>query len=267
MRQTVRTAIMAVSAQHCEEAKILFAKFTTVPTVGRRTLINDLIIRLKNAGVWQRLDYLHIYAAHASQAGQLNWRNPSTIQATPTSSPTFTTDRGYNGNGSSSYVKTNYNPTTGPGLYTQNDCHLGLWGRSAGAIGGGDLGMRTSSSAAQSMIQVRSATDQILFRPNVNAAPTSVGTTTDATGHHVTRRTASNAGATFQNGVQKQTFTDASVAVANLDFYLGAINTNGTAGVFSNRPYAASHAGASLTDQQIADFYAALQIYMTAVGA
>ena len=52
---------------------------------------------------------LKVQAAHSSQAALLNWVSTSYPSST-VNSPTFTTDRGYAGDGVSSYVASGYVP-------------------------------------------------------------------------------------------------------------------------------------------------------------
>lgn len=246
------------------EAAALFARFTTPPTGERKTLINTLIKALKDGGIWSKLDVLYLTAAADAQAARRNWiadaHNLSTIN-----SPTFTADRGYAGNGSSSYLNTNYNPGDGGShLYQQNNAHMAVWSRTNSDGLFVDLGARAGVSSARSNLLTRSAgVCNILINQDTAGSAASA----DSSGHQVTRRTASNATTVFRDASLLGTGSTASVAPANLNWFMGALNNNGTAAQFSARELAAAHAGASLSDGEITAMRAALSTYLTAIGA
>jgi hypothetical protein len=87
------------------EASALIGRFTADPGAPRRGLIDALIGGLKAAGLWAKIDVLHVYAAHDSQAATLNWLSTS-YTASPQASPTFTADRGYAGDGVGAFINT-----------------------------------------------------------------------------------------------------------------------------------------------------------------
>lgn len=92
------------------DAQAIFGAFTTPPDDTRKGLINAYVLALKAGGVWNSLDGLYVFAAADSQAALINWRNPGTHDATLVNAPTFTQDRGFTGNGTNSYVNSNFNP-------------------------------------------------------------------------------------------------------------------------------------------------------------
>src|SRR5690606_39788847 len=77
-------------------------------------------------GAWGALDGLYVLAAHDAQAARINWKDPANV-ATTINAPTFTADRGYQGDGSSSSLDTNFNPVSASQNYQQDACHLGVW--------------------------------------------------------------------------------------------------------------------------------------------
>jgi hypothetical protein len=94
----------------------------TLPSAGQQAKQNQLIIDLKTAGVWDKLDVYYVFAHDGqSEFGTLNWKNPLLHQATLFNSPTFTANQGFAGNGSSSYIRTNFNPFTNGVNYQLNN--------------------------------------------------------------------------------------------------------------------------------------------------
>src|SRR5262245_5597796 len=56
------------------ETTALLAAMTVQPNAARQTLINDLIYGLKNAGLWIKIDFFYVLAAHDSQAARIGWK-------------------------------------------------------------------------------------------------------------------------------------------------------------------------------------------------
>lgn len=250
------------------EAKALFERFTTPPTAQRKTLINDLIVSLKDAGVWSKLDALYVMAAADAQAARQNWIADQ-YNLTAVAAPTFTTDRGYLGDGVSSYLSTGFNPTSASTPnYSLNDSHTSVWSRTnsqnSAAV---SIGARTTSTTAQSLMIVRTAGDGFIARINQDASTGSSVPNTGSTGHLYSQRTGATAKETFRNGSSLGAATEASAAVPDASIFVMALNTGGSAGNYDARQMASASIGASLSSQQVSDFHTALSTYLTAVGA
>lgn len=108
----------------------------TLPTAAQQAKDNALVVAMKNAGIWARLDrfYNHFTDNSASQFCTLNWINPLVSQATLFNSPTFTNKLGFTGNGTSSYISYNTNLSTLGGQYVQNDATLGGYFSNVSAV-------------------------------------------------------------------------------------------------------------------------------------
>ena len=100
----------------------------TAPSASQQTIQNTLVTDLKAAGVWDKLDVFYVFATDGdSNFATLNWKAPSSHQVTKVNSPTFTADSGFAGDGSSSYLNTNYNPANSGTNYTLNDASISIW--------------------------------------------------------------------------------------------------------------------------------------------
>lgn len=105
----------------------------TLPTPAQQIIQNNLVLSLKAGGVWTKLDVLYIFANDGgSDFGTLNWKAPTLNQATLINSPTFTSNQGFAGNGTSSYIDTNFNPSTQGVNYTLDDASISAYLFSAG---------------------------------------------------------------------------------------------------------------------------------------
>jgi hypothetical protein len=83
----------------------------TLPSAGQQTLQNQLVVDLKNGGIWSKLDTFAVFATDGdSDFALIDWKRLSDYTAF--NSPTFTTNVGFQGNATSSYIDSNYQPVT-----------------------------------------------------------------------------------------------------------------------------------------------------------
>lgn len=99
----------------------------TLPSDSQKTKQNQLVTDLKAAGIWTLLDVFYVFATDgSSDFATINWKTPTANQITKVNSPTFTTNQGFNSNGTSSYLNTNWTPSTATNYQTSNAL-LGVW--------------------------------------------------------------------------------------------------------------------------------------------
>lgn len=93
----------------------------TLPSASVQAKQNTLLAALKTSGVWNKLDVFYCFAQDGSKEfATLNWKSPSANQCTLVNSPTWASNQGFTGNGTSSYIDTNYQ-ATGAQNYKLND--------------------------------------------------------------------------------------------------------------------------------------------------
>ena len=260
MEKTMTEALanLTTSVGYSPEAVALFARMTTQLSVGRKALINDLIVALKAAGVWTKLDVLHVMAAADSQTARQNWLADQ-YNLTPVSAPVFTPDQGYQGDGASSYLSTGFNPATAIApKYSQNDSHHGLWSRTNLLNG---AGASFDSGSGTTWIRRSTTPGQSEGRPQQSATVTVANGSYP--GHSVWSRSAAALWAGYAQGAPGGSGIDASSAVSNAVFRVLAE----AAGGFGSNQIAAMHVGGNLTSTQTAALFSALNTYLTAVGA
>jgi hypothetical protein len=113
---------VAFSAQYQAILAEATAQGYTLPSAAQQAKQNTLLSTLISSGVWAKLDVLYVLANDGgSQFACINWKNPSGTKASLISSPTFTTNLGFNSNGSSSYIDTNFNAATQGVNFTNNN--------------------------------------------------------------------------------------------------------------------------------------------------
>jgi hypothetical protein len=92
----------------------------TLPSSGQQVKQNQLVVDLKDGGIWSKLDTFGVFATDGdSDFALIDWIRLSDYTAV--NSPTFTTNQGFTGDGTSSYIDTNYNPSTSGVNYTLDD--------------------------------------------------------------------------------------------------------------------------------------------------
>lgn len=108
----------------------------TLPSDAQKALQNQLLVNLKTAGVWSKLDTFANFATDGdSNFALIDWKRLT--QYTAVNSPTFTANKGFNGNGTSSYIDTNFNPATSGANYTLNNAsrYVYLYSATVGQTG------------------------------------------------------------------------------------------------------------------------------------
>ncbi len=258
-RRHVGTGTVAAPS-YAPETTAYLAAMAVQPGLARAALLDALIVGLKADGLWAKLDWLMICAAHDEQAGRINAANPAQIASAPVA-PTFTTDRGFTGNGSTQYLNSGFDPASGSQKFTQNDAHMGVW-----------IGTNVQSSAqfdlgnTRATIVTRTSGGLQVRHNNATGVTKALGAATSV-GHSVWTRTGATASEMFKEGASIGTDTAASVNPTTGGFLICAASNSGTPGSFSTRRVQAAHWGSKLASGEVAMIRTRLAAYMSAVGA
>lgn len=227
----------------------LTAAGITDPT--RSSLINDLVVGLKADAVWASLDALWLLANLTGTAARVNMKLPGTYDLSAVNVPTFTTDRGYQGDGSTSYLDT--------GTYisgSQNNSHLGIWSRTAASSASSDIGNSNSLIVALNGGNTAWRTNGATSQSTANPA--------DGTGHFVIRRNGGSTSALFRNGASLGTSGNPSQTPNTTAM---RVLSRSVTVSYSIRQLSVAHAGLSLSDTDVSNLYTRLGTYLTAIGA
>jgi len=241
----------------------LFARFSTPPTAARKALINNLVVALKAAGVWSKMDALYLTAAADNQAAQRNWVADAFNLTEAVAAPIFTADRGYQGNGSTQWIDTGFNPTTAVGpKFTQNSAHQGLWSRTSLLCAAGvsyDAGNANSRIGRRGNVADGLAANAAVW---ANFSANAV-TANSYPGYSVWSRSSAALFETYGAGVDTGGGTTASAALTNANFNICRANSSN----WGTNQIAAFHFGSNLTAAEVLAFNAALYTYLLGVGA
>jgi hypothetical protein len=98
----------------------------TLPSNSQKLLQNQLLIDLKASNIWSKLDTFANFATDAgSNFALIDWKRLTDYTAI--NSPSFILNQGFIGNGTSSYINTNYNPSLNGFNYTQNSAGISTY--------------------------------------------------------------------------------------------------------------------------------------------
>ncbi|MCW5719329.1 MAG: hypothetical protein KIS68_16035 [Bauldia sp.] len=243
------------------EAEAVVTAMAMQPNNARKLLIDTFVGALKAAGVWSKIDAMWVLAAHDEQAARLNWKSPGTFTLTRVNGPTFMTDRGFAGDGSTSYLDTGWDASNDGVQLTQNDAHISSYQRNSSGntfaafvqqTNGSRLGVMNRATANQDKVNVNSTT----------AIPSS-STVGSHPQHMLGRRNDGTNASAVRDGVSMgapEAATSSSPLSTDLSF--------GKAGtLYMSSQMAGGSVGAYLDDTEALAFYNAWRDYMVAVGA
>jgi hypothetical protein len=234
----------------------LIARMAVGPSDTRRELIKDLVSDLSACGVWDKLDALYVFAAHTAQAARLNWKSSVLPDASSVNSPAFEVDRGFTGDGGSSYLDTTVYPSDYV-QYQDDDATLGVYVRTSVSLNVNDIAMSPYSGIATA------AGNNIVVRIN-SSSFVNGSNGGDRTGlFAASRLTGANTAYVYKDGVSAGSGAQSAPLLANTpaQFLRSGLDS------YSTRQLAAGFIGGGLTAQQHADLNTALTIYLTAIGA
>jgi hypothetical protein len=224
-------------------------------------LQNQLVVDLKSAGVWSKLDTFAMFATNGSSNFALvDWKRLS--QYTAVNSPTFTTNQGFTGNGSSSYINTNFNPLTNATQMTTNSSSFGFKIRTGGVSFGVGSGTYFAPNSAGLYINQTAGASTMRSWNNSNSG-INAGVNATRVGLFQTDRNNSANIYHIINGVEIANPTLASSNMPNNNLYLLAANAGG-ATEFQAEQISMAFAGSSFYAQRLS-FYNAVNTYLTSI--
>lgn len=235
-------------------------------SLARLIIVDQFVFAEKATGLWPLTDdYWGFWAENAIQALTSLKRR---VLATAVNSPTFTVDRDYATNGTTSYINLNFTPSSAAISMSANSVHIEVYERTNSSVGNA-LGCGSGANRSFALT-TRSAGNALL---DCNAAQgawtlpvaTSVGLTQGGRNGSLTTDVYG-----AKNGVDMtRTGTPAGVG-ASLpahSIFVGGYNNGGTPVTLKASSYGYAAVGAALNGTQRAARYTNVQAWATAVGA
>jgi hypothetical protein len=230
----------------------------------RMAIVNTFVGADKASGAWGLTeDYCGFWAENAAQAlTSIKQRR----LATAVNTPTFTADRDYTFNGTTSYIDTGFVPSTHAVAMTGSNMRLAVYERT-NRNGSTSIGSYVSATESAFM-RARQTGPAVGFQLSSAAVGVSLPSVTSL-GFTAASRTAAGVFEAYKNGVSLGTVVPASTGTTlpTSGLYVGARNNAGVASEFRSSSAGFACVGASLSSAQEAAQYAAVQAWATAVGA
>jgi hypothetical protein len=196
-------------------------------SAGYLAAVSAFIAGMKADGTWQKLDVFWWYAAENAFQASIDF--VQRLSHMLVNSPTFGALQGYNGDGSTSYINSTYDPVTKGTHYLQNDAMYGVDSPVADSRSSSFF-ILTSSNGGGASNGLGLSSNNTQFNWSCNDSSTSENTTfSTKTGLICVERTAAGSGGNkiYQEGAALGTGTNASGSVTNGNFFVCCSNNNG----------------------------------------
>lgn len=228
---------------------------------GRQTLVDTMITGLQTDGLWSKLDRLWLLAAENTQSAQIDM--VALDQVSVNNAPTFTTDRGYAGNGTNAYLKTGYKPNLGP-KFSLNSAMMSVYQNVANsALTSFACGNATGGNP-NDYLAVKDNNGKISGSINDFAGGGFAITTASALGLFTVSRTGASAVGIYRNGSSLGTTAVSSSAVDS-----GFMELLGSQafGAYTDGRIAMASFGGGFNSTDASNFNSRITTYLTAIGA
>ncbi|MFN4296810.1 MAG: hypothetical protein ACK4FB_08200 [Brevundimonas sp.] len=220
--------------------------------------VRTLIESLMDDGVWAELDALWLHAGHHEQAGRVNLVDPESLRLSPFGSPSFTAYEGFTGNGTTAYLDAGAALST-LANYAQNDACMFAWGMANVASNTAyDIG---TASSIDSALRARTAAGNFAVSAN-SSTGLSGALVGDSLGLFAWDRASSGTVVRYHDGASVASTSNTSTGLGGGNVTVLRSNTS-----YSTRPLGVAGLGGSLGSTKQAALHAALNTYLTAVGA
>lgn len=230
--------------------------------------LNTMVSKLKGAAIWDNLDRIWIFATEDRQHAQICLKTLSTI--TEVASPNWTANQGYSGNGSTSYLNSNYIMSTHGANYVQNNSSFGVYSRTNIAGAYIDIGSYDGGGARRAYFYIRRS-DVPFNNKSISALNTAIDnsasapTVTDSRGLFSLARTISTAYVTYKNGISiGGSSLNSTTLTTNSNFILGLNTSVATLSTPSARQLSMAYFGSGNINQL--SFYNIFQEFATNQG-
>ena len=232
-----------------------------LPSESQQILQDSLVKDLKTAGVWDKLDVFYVFATDGdSDFATLNWKAPSSFQSTKVNSPTFTSNSGFTGDGSSSYLDLNYNPSANKINLDLNNNSIGVYQTNPSAVGV----MISAFDSGSSFFELNNDngnTRIISFNMSTLGDVPSVGANSQD-GLWVSTRNNSSDYSIYRNDLNIASPPRPSIAIPNVNTRILARSNNSFYGAGE---ISMGFVGSYLDSTNVSDFYNAWNSYFTSL--
>lgn len=229
-----------------------------LPSAYCQAVQNDIVVKLKAAGLWSKLDVLYVMDNDASTVdfATLNWVNPLSFQLTLYNSPTWTPKQGITTN-STQYFDTGWIPSSNAVKYKQDNATV--YTRIENFSSGSYLG---TTSGTAGLLHLNTANTVTFYLNSTNPLASTPSTAPTHLGRSFSRTTSTDVnynGITVSPTVVASTRGQVTTGLPTLPILIGR-----SAGTYCPALYKTVFFGEGMTDNEI---YVSTSILMNAYGA
>jgi hypothetical protein len=231
----------------------------TLPSAAQRLLQEQLVIDLKDGGIWDKLDIFYVFATNGdSDFASINWKDPNNFEITEVNSPNFTSNLGFEGDGTSAYLDTNYSLNTN-WINASQDSATAFAYHYADASPQNNFSA-ISFSSANLLINPRNPSNNYALRNNASGLQS--GLFISVVNLHSISRTSSSGYDYYIDGILQTSFTSTSNSVLSTEIQLFA---SPAANIYSNGKASNLGYGAGLDATENDDLSTAWFNYFNAI--
>lgn len=244
----------------------LTTPLSTAQNARLETFIKALKTGLSITNLSDAFDVMYVLGGETAESSLRNLVK-NAHYATAVNSPTFTQYEGFKGNGTSSYIDTNYNTKNEASAASVNSTALGIYSRTDVAEVKADIGAVTTATGAYgSMIMTRNILNEFIGAINMQNTGGTVGTNTNSTGMYILSRLLGTEFKGYKNKVAIGTPTRNSVLIEDAELFILCRSLGIVPNLFSNRQISFAFLGKGLNEAQAGVVTDAVEAYMDANG-
>jgi hypothetical protein len=244
-----------------------FITASGITSATQKNAVNQLVIDLKTAGVWNNINALYPFVGGTASSHSYNLKNTSAYQITWYGGVTHDAN-GVTFNGVNSYGDTGYNESL---IETSSNTHRSVYDRSTSSDFGVQIGVQAAGGAYQRHLIYTNYSSNYYMDcyDSLDNYGRLTGANNGSNAFWLHSRTSSASGAlkAYKNGAFLKQSTQAVYGTQpNLVTYIGGLNASGTLSQVTTHNLASVSLGSGLTGTQVSAYYTAIQTYQTALS-
>jgi len=254
--------IMMMGQSSCDADALAFISATGITDVTQKAAICQLVLDLKFYSLWTKMQAIYPMVGGTATTHKYNLKDPQDTDAAfriVWSGGITHSSTGAQGNGTTGYGDTKYNPFTSG---NQDSQHLSYYSRTNVSEASAEMGVYSGAIFCQLNI---STSGTSYFGPNVTAVGLMTYSNPNTTGYYVANRVGVTDQNAWKNGVEIATSSYVSGTLPADNVFI-LTRKSGGPGPFSTRECAFATIGTGLTDTDQANLYTIVQAFQTTLG-
>lgn len=239
-----------------------FSYLTGTVPASVKSLVNNLVKTLKANDDWRWVSHLPLMNMPNEQNALVNLRTPSDPLMINYNGCVHYPYIGMGGNGVNSYIDSNFNPGTFSGAFTQDSCFISSY--DVDDLNGSRVSIGSYAPGPDTFLQIRprQSGDSLIYMSTGGGS--AQGAVASSVGLTMGYRSNNSENKLYKSGVLINTGFNGSLALKNLNLFILARNSNGTADNFCSNKIALTCCGGSPVNPSTLD--AALTTFINAMA-